>query len=241
VNGARRSRSVGAVLLDIEGTTTPIAFVYETLFPYARANLTRYLDEEASRPDVAGVLERLDHERAQDPEAPRVGSVVDYLQCLMDRDRKSTPLKELQGLIWEEGYTRGDLTGDLFPDVPRALERWHLQRLPVGIFSSGSVLAQRLLFSHSTAGDLTGWIRWHFDTSIGSKGDPASYRRIAETMNVQPGAVLFISDVVRELDAARAADMQTRLSLRPGNAPQPDGHSHEALRDFDALAPEGRD
>ena len=133
------------MLLDIEGTTTPIAFVYQTLFPYARANLVRYLGEEASGPEVKAVIDRLEHERSLDPDAPKNGSVVEYVHWLMDRDRKSTPLKELQGLIWEEGYARGDLTGDVFPDVPRALERWHRQGAAVGIFSSGSVLAQRLL------------------------------------------------------------------------------------------------
>lgn len=240
MSDARHPPRVAAVLLDIEGTTTPIAFVYQTLFPYARTNLVRYVGEEAYRPEVKAVVDRLEHERSLDPDAPRNGSVVEYVHWLMDLDRKSTPLKELQGLIWEEGYARGDLTGDVFPDVPRALERWHRQGAAVGIFSSGSVLAQRLLFSHSTAGDLTGWIGWHFDTTIGSKGDPASYRRIAEAMNVEPGGVLFVSDVVRELDAAREAGLQTRLALRPGNAPQPAGHPHETLGDFDALECAGR-
>ena len=125
----------------------------------------------------------------------------------MDRDRKSTPLKTLQGKIWEEGYQRGELVGEVFADVPPALSRWHAQGAPVGIFSSGSVLAQQLLFRHSSAGDLTPFLRWHFDTTTGKKADSDSYRRIAAAMNMTPQAIVFVSDIVAELDAARDAGL----------------------------------
>jgi enolase-phosphatase E1 len=202
-----------AIVLDIEGTTTPISFVYQTLFPYARNNIERYLRAHG----------RFD-------EYPTFIS-------LMEEDSKSTALKELQGRIWEEGYRSGELVGAVFDDVPPALARWRKQGIGVGIFSSGSVLAQKLLFQYSSAGDLTPFLRWHFDTTIGTKTDPESYRRIASTIGEPPSAVLFVSDIVRELDAARAAGMQTVLSVRPGNATPPDDHGHSAIRSFEEPAP----
>ena len=237
---------VQAFLLDVEGTTTPIAFVVEKLVLYARAHLRHYVEPNATAPEYARLFELLREEHARDreagqpvpawvdtPMAARLASVVGYLEWLMDGDRKSTALKDLQGRVWEEGYRLGELQGDVFADVPRALERWRAQRLAIGIFSSGSVLAQQLLFRHSTAGDLTGHLRWYFDTTIGGKMEADSYRRIAAAMAIPPQAVLFISDAVRELDAARAAGMQTRLSVRPGNAPPPDGPGHAVVRTFD--------
>jgi enolase-phosphatase E1 len=241
VNESRTS--IQAVLLDIEGTTTPIAFVYEVLFPYVRRRLKASVEHLAASPEHAAVFDRLRAEHAADltagepvplwadePAAARVASILKYLEWLMDRDRKSTALKSLQGIIWEDGYRRGELVGQVFPDVPAALERWHERGIAVGIFSSGSVLAQQLLFRHSSAGDLTPRLRWHFDTTTGAKGDPESYRRIAARMGVPPGAVLFVSDVTAELDAARTAGMQTRLAIRPGNKPAPPGHGHREIR-----------
>jgi enolase-phosphatase E1 len=153
----------------------------------------------------------------------------------MDRDRKSPALKELQGRIWEAGYLAGELVGDVFPDVPGAFARWQAAGIAVGIFSSGSVLAQRLLFSHSSAGDLSPLLQWYFDTLVGKKQAATSYARIAEAVGESPAQILFVSDLVSELDAARAAGMQTRLSDRPGNAPQP-AHDHQVVRSFDDIA-----
>jgi enolase-phosphatase E1 len=153
----------------------------------------------------------------------------------MDRDRKSTALKELQGRIWEEGYVRGDLVGEVFPDVAGALSRWHAKHCPVGIFSSGSTLAQRLLFRHSLAGDLTPYLTAYFDTTTGPKAEPSSYARIAERLGTTPEAVMFVSDTVRELDAAHAAGMRTRLAVRPGNPPAPES-GHERLLSLAEIA-----
>jgi enolase-phosphatase E1 len=197
-------------LLDIEGTTTPLAFVTETLFPYARARLPEFLAREGRSGETAGLLAE------------------------MDRDSKSTVLKELQGRIWEDGYASGELTGAVFDDVPRALARWHASGTPIGIFSSGSVLAQRLLFRHSSAGDLTPFISWYFDTLVGAKRESASYARIASSVALGPGVITFVSDIVPELDAAREAGMETILSLRPGNSPQPP-NDHRAIRTFDEI------
>jgi enolase-phosphatase E1 len=223
-----------AIVLDIEGTTTPIAFVYETLFPYAKAHLRTFLDARRGDAAVSAVIEHLRADQTSDPGAP--GSVVQYVEWAKDRDRKSTALKELQGLIWADGYSRGELKGEVFPDVAPALARWRARGLDVAIFSSGSVLAQQLLFGHSNAGDLTSLIRWHFDTTTGPKTSAESYRRIADTIGVSVGEALFISDAIPELDAASAAGMQTRLAGRPGNRDVPSSTPYTRIRTFDEVS-----
>jgi enolase-phosphatase E1 len=219
---------VRVVLLDIEGTTTPLEFVYGALFPFARERLPAYLKTAGSLdPEIAAAVAELHKEHAGDaangqnvpawidePVDAKLQSAVAYARWLMDRDRKSRPLKLLQGKIWEEGYRGGMLRGDVYPDVPGALRRWIAGGVGVGIYSSGSVLAQRLLFAHSTAGDLTPFVQWHFDTSVGSKMESASYQRIAQAIQATPAGILFMSDVARELDAAQAAGLQTMLCVR---------------------------
>jgi len=240
---------IRAVLLDIEGTTTPISFVYEVLFPYARRNLRRHLERHAAAASYQILFDRLRDECTRDPNArgalppwvdappdARLISVASYCEWLMDHDRKSTGLKELQGRIWQEGYATGELVGAVFTDVPDAFERWRALHLRVGIFSSGSVLAQQLLFRHSSAGDLTGSLHWYFDTTTGVKTDSESYRRIATAMVLPAQSILFVSDVVAELDAARDAGMRTALSVRPGNKAVTQPHDHPIIEDFAALA-----
>jgi enolase-phosphatase E1 len=239
---------IRGILLDIEGTTTPVAFVYEVLFPYARRHLRPHLRQRASSPDYSPLFDRFRDEFKTDlntgealpqwvdaPLPARVDSVARYCEWLMDRDRKSTALKELQGRIWADGYARGELVGDVYADVPEALARWHALHVQIGIFSSGSALAQQLLFRHSSAGDLTRFLRWYFDTTIGAKTNSESYRRIAAALTLPPGALLFVSDVTAELDAARAAGMHTVLSMRPGTKPPPNGHRYPVIQSFDAL------
>jgi len=188
-----------------------MAFVTETLFPYARARLAAFLDREG---------------RAVD--APR-------FLALMDSDSKDPELKELQGRIWEDGYNRGELAGHVFEDVPRAFRRWHDRGVPIAIYSSGSVLAQRRLFESTADGDLTPLLTAFFDTGVGAKRETGSYARIAERVGLAPGAVTFVSDVVAELDAARSAGMRTVLSLRPGNSPQPP-NDHSTVTSLDELS-----
>jgi enolase-phosphatase E1 len=152
----------------------------------------------------------------------------------MDRDRKSTGLKSLQGKIWEEGYSSGDLEGEVYSDVLPALEHWRTQGIDIAIFSSGSVQAQRSLFRNSAAGDLTRFIRAYFDTTTGPKTEPESYARIAVALERSPSEVLFVSDVRAELDAARAAGMQTALCVRtPGSAPSTG--AYPVVHTFDQL------
>ena len=211
---------VGAVLLDIEGTTTPIDFVHKTLFGDARARLGEFLQQHWEDPEIQADVTRLEAEHAIEShldtpswhdDAP---AVVAYVQWLMDQDRKSTGLKSLQGKIWEEGYRSGELKGEVYPDVLPAMERWRAQGVDIAIFSSGSVQAQRSLFRSSVAGDLTRFIRAYFDTTTGPKRGPESYARIAAALECSPGEVLFVSDTVEELDAARTAGMQTALCVR---------------------------
>lgn len=223
------------ILLDIEGTTTPIDFVSSVLFPYARLHLREYLDQHAAIPDVATALNALKRERAREIRVDAPAAIADYARWLMEHDRKSTGLKMLQGLIWKEGYDRGELRGVVFPDVAPALEKWRAQGRDVRIFSSGSVLAQRLLFATCPEGDLTRFIRGYFDTTTGSKKGAASYRVIARAFDLPPDRLIFVSDLVDELDAARAAEMQTRLAVRPGNAKVDDANGHTPVRTFDEI------
>ena len=224
-----------AYLLDIEGTTTPVAFVYDVLFPYARAHVTsvleRHRDEEAVRADLA----RLREEQLADGSqglAPPEGPVA-YVHWLMDRDRKSTGLKSLQGKIWEEGYRTGALRGEVYPDVPAAFERWRSEGREIAIFSSGSVLAQKLLFGSTRDGDLTTFIRAFFDTTTGPKAVEGSYRSIAKALDLATGDVLFVSDTPIELDAAHAAGMHTALCVRGAG---PDSRAaHPNVRAFDDI------
>jgi 2,3-diketo-5-methylthio-1-phosphopentane phosphatase len=250
-------------LLDVEGTVAPISLVSEQLFPYARAHFSRFLERNETNPDVTADLTLLAQEnRAEaDPDAPHTAPVISkktnpvilneaffsgvegpafrgaahaYFLWLMDHDRKSTALKSLQGKIWKAGFESGELKGTLFADVPEAMRRWSANA-KVAIYSSGSVEAQRLLFHYSTFSDLTGLITAYFDTRTGPKQAAGSYAAIAAAMKVEPGQVLFLSDAVRELDAASEAGLQTRLVVREGNAPVDDAHGHAVVESFELL------
>lgn len=224
------------ILLDIEGTTTPIAFVHDVLFSYARTHVRDYLAKHFADAEIRADIRSLrDEFEGQDFPENNVDALAAYIHHLVDLDRKSTGLKSLQGKIWHEGYADGSLRAQVFPDVVPALARWRAAGLNVSIFSSGSVLAQQLLFAHTEAGDLTPFINYYFDTGVGKKGEPESYRRIAAAIALQPGAILFVSDVVTELAAAREAGMQTALSLRPGNQPQDSAADYQQIHSFDEL------
>jgi len=237
---------VRVILLDIEGTTTPIAFVHARLFSYARERLGRYLDAHFLDATVQEVVRRLASERAEErdtaapiwrdtsPDTLRA-SVTAYALWLMERDRKSPGLKLLQGVIWEEGYDAGELRGEVFADVVPAIARWRASGLRVAIYSSGSELAQRRLFESTASGDLTSSISGFFDTRVGPKVQADSYRHIAAALDVPTASVLFISDVTAELAAAREAGCATRLCVRPGNVPQPDASQFVTIENFDGL------
>ena len=233
----REERLIRAILLDIEGTTSPIEFVYRTLFPYARARLASFLEDQAGDSEVRAALGSLREEYKIEPTADHlelpdtVAAAVAYLEWLMDQDRKSTGLKAIQGLIWKGGFERGELKGQMFEDVAPALKRWRREGVQVAIFSSGSVLAQKQLFSHTENGDLTPFLSGYFDTETGPKRVAGSYQVIAQRMGFQPGEVLFISDIPEELAAAWEAGMSVKLAMRPGNKPV----TAEATSGFDTI------
>jgi enolase-phosphatase E1 len=222
---------VRAIILDIEGTTTPIAFVHDVLFGYARDHVEEFLAANSVAEDIALLREEhaVDVREGRNPPE----SIAAYVEWLISTDRKSTGLKSLQGKIWRQGYEQGLLKSQVFADVGPAFERWRDRELTISIFSSGSVLAQQLLFAHTEAGDLTPFIDSYFDTNVGKKGEAESYRRIAEAMGFPPQEILFISDVGAELDAANQAGMKTLLSMRPGNAPQHE--EYPSIHSFDEI------
>ncbi len=229
---------IRAILSDIEGTTTPISFVYEVLFPYAEARLEAACERAASNPAIRSAVDQLAKEHQAEPAGachPEFGAGSAYARWLMSEDRKSTGLKMLQGLIWEEGYRNGSLRAQVFPDVPTALNTWQQAGMRLRIYSSGSVLAQKLLFAHTEYGDLTGCFEGYHDTTTGPKMVAESYREIARAYALDPAAVLFLSDVVAELDAATEAGMETALLRRPGNKPVADDSSHPSYSSFDQL------
>jgi len=227
---------INAFLLDIEGTTTPVDFVYRVLFPYSKAMIEEFLKAHGADGDIANDIASLEAERETDKarglwppasQSPKSGSdpLSEYFRWLVDQDRKSTPLKSLQGRIWQEGYRSGELRSQVFEDVPRALAKWRREGKQIFIYSSGSVLAQKLLFANTDAGDLTKLIDGFFDTNVGPKIDEASYARIVSSVGVPAGEIMFVSDVTAELNAARKAGLQILLCLRPGNRPQADAES----------------
>lgn len=241
--------NIRCILLDIEGTTTPVEFVYDVLFPYARRNARDFIKRNLPVGKICDDIALLQQEHAndlqqkldppswQDATADSQGeSIVAYIHWLMDRDRKSTALKSLQGKIWEAGYLSGELRGEVYEDVATAFARWWQQNKRITIFSSGSVFAQKLLFGNSTAGDLTGFIEKYFDTTVGPKMQADSYRRIATESHTSAPEILFISDVTAELDAAQRAGMWTALCVRPGR-PQPDSSGHPVIHTFAVVFP----
>ena len=224
------------ILLDVEGTTSSISFVYDVLFEFARRHVARFLEAHRDDPAVQRAALQLATETgAVDATlADPAGTTRLALAAidLMNRDVKSTPLKSLQGMIWRSGFESGELVSHVFDDVPPALERWTDSGIDVRIYSSGSIEAQKLFFAHTAAGDLTPHLRGHYDTTTGPKRETASYRTIAADMGVEPRQILFVSDVGEELDAARQAGMATALAIRPGNRPAGGRLEHEPLESF---------
>lgn len=206
------------ILTDIEGTTTSVSFVYEKLFPYFRENIGKLVDLE----QVPEVKEAFDQVRSlAKEEGKEVSGTEEIIQVLRqwdNDDRKITPLKTLQGVLWDEGYRSGEIRGHVYEDVPAALERWKKDGIRMGVFSSGSVAAQKLIFGFSEAGDLTPYFSAYFDTNTGGKRETATYAKIAEALKVPAEKILFLSDIREELEAADQAGYQTIQLVRPGTS-----------------------
>jgi enolase-phosphatase E1 len=220
-----------AIVTDIEGTTSSIAFVHEVLFPYSRARLADYV---AAHPAETAPILAAVREEVADP-AMDAADCVDTLLQWHREDRKIGPLKTLQGMIWAEGFAEGALRGHVYPDAVAALRRWHAAGIALYIYSSGSVGAQKLLFGHSEAGDLNPLFSGHFDTAIGGKKETASYRAIAQALALPPAQILFLSDVEAELAAAQEAGMAVTLLARDG---LPDASPFPVATGFETILPE---
>ncbi len=225
------------ILTDIEGTTSSISFVKNVLFPYARNALPGFIATHGNEPDVRRWLDAVATEIGG---ACQDSLVAETLQGWIDQDRKHTALKALQGKIWETGYRNGDYKAHFYPEVAAVLKGWHAAGLPLYVYSSGSVPAQKQFFGFSDAGDLTALVSGWFDTEIGGKREAESYRRIVDAIGVPAGEILFLSDVVEELDAARDAGLQTRLLDRLDDYPLPRSgeatHGHERVENFQQIA-----
>jgi enolase-phosphatase E1 len=221
---------IRAILTDIEGTTSSISFVKDVLFPYARAHIGTYVREHRDDAAVREALAQIDAEVGQTLD---VEQAVAQLVAWIDADRKITPLKALQGLVWETGYAKGDFHGHMYPDAVERLRAWHAAGLPLYVYSSGSVYAQKLLFGHTEYGDLTPLFSGYFDTRIGAKAETGSYRRIQAELGIPAEQILFLSDIPAELDAAREAGLRTCQLVRdPGATPS----DHPTAVDFDGIA-----
>jgi enolase-phosphatase E1 len=236
-----------AILLDVEGTTTPISFVYDKLFPYARALMSAWLAEHYLDSEVQEALAQLADENIADARngaAPfslpggaqlSPSAAAGYCLWLMDRDRKTTPLKTIQGLIWQQGFRRGELQGEVFADVPAGFSEWRRKGCRLAIYSSGSVTAQQLVFEHTPYGNLRPFIDAFFDTRVGPKHEAKSYANIIHALGVEARRTLFISDVPAELDAASRAGLSVALAVRPGNSIQPASANYRVVHSFAGL------
>jgi enolase-phosphatase E1 len=218
------------ILTDIEGTIADIAFVRRVLFPYARQALPDFIRSHGDDPDVARELHAVADEASLDVDD--IDGQIAILLDWIDADRKVTPLKALQGMVWRHGYEQGEFSAHLYPDAHAALAAWHAAGVPLYVYSSGSIQAQLLYFAYSDFGDISGWFAGFFDTTSGPKRETTSYLRIAATIGHDPADILFLSDIGEELDAARAAGLQTVQVCRPGTEPS---DAHRQVRDLSEL------
>ena len=233
---------ISHILLDIEGTTCPVSFVTETLFPYAKSELKSFLDRHKKDPLINQLIDNADnewiHDNSEDSTRLRHQSekrqqtkhlkIEAYLQLLIKTDKKSTTLKDIQGKIWKEGYATGRISSELFEDAHENLKQWHKQGYRLSVYSSGSVEAQHLLYRYTNKGDIKNLFSYWFDTHIGNKKEPSSYTEIASVMDCKPQNILFISDNSDECDAARSAGLGTLYSMRDGN-PQQEPRNHPVI------------
>lgn len=248
---AKNLRIARCALLDIEGTVADVRFVYEVMFPFVRNHLREFLHSNWSVPAIQSSLSLLAIDAGFGPDDipwkpyhgqvdqrasyDQLSGVVETVCKLMDTDSKTTGLKSLQGLVWESGFRSGKLRAEVFSDVVPALERWKKAGVELRIYSSGSILAQKLFFGHTTAGDLTHFFSGHYDTTIGSKKEPESYSKIAEALGLSPTQIIFFTDVIGEIEAANKAHMQVIACIRPNNAPLPKDFHGPSIHSFDEI------
>ena len=220
--------TIQAILTDIEGTTTSLSFVKDVLFPYAYEHMQSFVVENRTNPAVAKLIDDVRYE-VNNPVLSLSGAIEQLKQWIRD-DKKITPLKAIQGLMWQQGYASGDFTGHVYPDAVAGLQAWHAQGLQLYVYSSGSVQAQQLLFGYSDAGDLTPLFSGYFDTQVGHKREIGAYQHIAQAIGIAPEHILFLSDIREELDAAQQAGMQTCALVRENQATE--GLQHPWVENF---------
>lgn len=223
--------SVKAILTDIEGTTSSVSFVFEVLFPYASRHLPAFIRQQADAPAVREQLEAVRQDSGE-PTAD-IERVIQILLGWIAEDRKATPLKALQGMVWAQGYRSGEIKGHIYPDAVQGLRDWQAAGLRLYVYSSGSIQAQQLIFGFSEAGDLTPLFSGYFDTTSGGKREVESYRRIAADTGLPADEILFLSDIVEELDAAAAAGLKTCGLARAGGSLG----GHPTVTSFSAIDP----
>lgn len=231
------------ILLDVEGTTSSISFVYDVMFPYVREHLDSFLQQNWESPAVQDCLEALAKDTGNSTVAEWLDSDADNAQQqvskavikLMDDDVKATGLKQLQGSIWKSGFESGQMVAHLYDDVAESIRRWQSDGIEIRIYSSGSIAAQKLFFGHCIAGNLLPLIAGHYDTTIGHKKESESYNSIASDIGLAADKILFVSDVPEELDAASSAGFQVALSIRPGNKPVDGYVVHPRTESFEAI------
>ena len=223
---------IKAIVTDIEGTTSSLSFVKDVLFPYARERMTEFVRTHAQEPAVCRELEEI---RRLSGKNLNEAEIIEQLIRWIEEDQKITPLKSLQGMIWEDGYKKGAFKGHMYEDAVLLLKKWKDAGIALYVFSSGSIQAQKLLFAHTEDGDLTPLFSGYFDTHIGNKREADSYRKIAESIGLPPRDALFLSDIKEELDAAKAAGMQTVWLVRDGALDAQ--AAHRQVRSFDAIEP----
>ena len=240
---------IRGILLDIEGTTSSISFVYDMMFPYVREHLDRFLSDHWGEPELQEALAVLlseysthqgdsnwlaEFDNTVTPEDLQVAHAKN-INRLMDADIKAPGLKKLQGMIWESGFNSGEMVAHLYDDVEPAIKRWKEAGLDLRIYSSGSIQAQKLFFGHTIKGDLLPCLTRHYDRSYGPKCEPTSYQMIVSDYGMPANRILFVSDIVEELDAANEARMQIALSVRPGNKPFDNPKGYPEIESFDQL------
>ncbi len=221
------------ILMDIEGTTTSISFVHEVLFPYASKHMEAFVRDHAADANVQKELQSvkqtvLEEDQKQLTDRAAIEQLLDWIKA----DRKHTALKNLQGYLWKEGYETGQYKGHIYDDVVPVLKKWKSDGIQLGIYSSGSVEAQKLLFGYSEKGDLRPYLTAYFDTHIGHKKERSSYRKIQQSLNWPAESILFLSDVEAELDAAQSAGLETMQLVRPGTKPS---DRHTIVHSFDEI------
>ncbi|HIE58954.1 MAG TPA: acireductone synthase [Hydrogenothermaceae bacterium] len=222
---------IKAILTDIEGTVSSISFVKDVLFPYSKEKMANFVRKNQDNPEVQKVLEevrKIEGENLTDEE------VVEVLKRWIDEDRKIAPLKDIQGLIWKEGFETGELKAPLYEDAYRKLKEWK-EKYPIYVYSSGSVQAQKLFFSHTNYGNILDWFSGHFDTKIGNKKESESYRKIAKEIGLNPEEILFLSDNPDEIIASTSAKMKAIRIVRPNDAKYIKNFPYKQIKNFDEI------